>query len=104
MRIKHALLIAALALGSVFVAAPSQAAVATCKGLPATIIGTVADDELLGTPLTDVVQLGAGNDTFSDLGGHDVICGGSGNDSIAAGDGSDYVQGDGGDDKISGEA
>ncbi len=104
MRITHALLIAVLSLGTVFVAAPTQAAVATCKGLPATIIGTVADDELVGTPLTDVVQLGAGNDRFSDLGGHDVICGGPGSDIIAGGEGSDYIQGDGGNDKISGEA
>jgi Ca2+-binding RTX toxin-like protein len=103
MRIKHALVTGVLALAAVLVAAPSQAAVASCKGLPATIVGTVADDELVGTPLPDVVQLGAGNDRFSDLGSGDVICGGPGNDTIAGGDGSDYIQGDGGNDKISGE-
>ncbi len=104
MRIQLGVLIGALTLTPVFLAAPSQAVAPTCKGIPATIVGTVADDELLGTPLNDVVQLGGGNDTFSDLGGNDIICGGPGNDSIGGGDGSDYIQGDGGNDGISGEA
>jgi Ca2+-binding RTX toxin-like protein len=104
MRIKLGVLIGVLTLTPVFLAAPSQAAAPTCKGVPATIVGTVADDEFVGTPLTDVVWLGPGNDKFTDLGGNDVICGGRGNDSIGGGDGSDYIQGDGGKDEISGEA
>ena len=60
MRIKLGVLIGVLALTPVFLAPPSQAAAPTCKGIPATIVGTVADDELLGTPLNDVVWLGPG--------------------------------------------
>lgn len=104
MRIQLGVLTGVLTLTPILLAAPSQAAEATCKGIPATIVGTVADDEIVGTSLTDVVQLRGGNDTFSDLGGNDIICGGPGKDSIGGGDGSDYIQGDGGNDEISGEA
>lgn len=104
MRITHSLLIAALSLTPLAAVATSEAApVRTCKGLPATIVGTAGDDELIGTPLDDVVWLGPGDDRFTDTGGNDVICGGPGNDTIAAGAGSDYVDGEGGHDKISGE-
>jgi Ca2+-binding RTX toxin-like protein len=104
MRISHGFLIGVLAITPALAATPSQALAGTCRGLTATITGTNGDDELQGTVLTDVVWLGAGNDTFTDLGGDDVICGGAGNDTLSGGDGNDYIDGGGGNDAISGGA
>lgn len=97
MRIRSVALTTVLACSPVFVALPAQA-VALCAGLPATIEGTSGDDTRLGTPLRDVVALGAGNDTFDGLGGDDIICGGTGKDRLAGGDGNDRVYGDAGKD------
>ena len=103
MRLRSVALTAVLACAPVLVALPAQAA-ATCAGLPATIEGTSGNDSMLGTPLNDVVVLGAGHDSFDGLGGDDIICGGPGKDKLAGGDGNDRVFGDAGKDYFIGDA
>ncbi len=103
MRIRPVVLTAILACAPVLVALPAEA-VATCGGLPATIEGTSGNDEMLGTPLKDVVALGAGNDSFDGLGGDDIICGGAGKDRLAGGEGNDRIFGDAGKDYFIGDA
>lgn len=66
----------------------------TCAGLPATIVGTDADDDLNGTGGADVVSLGAGNDQFRGGGGDDVVCGGPGRDSLYGDEGDDWLDGE----------
>lgn len=61
-----------------------RVASASCLGLPATIVGTSADDQLKGTSRNDVIDGGAGNDRITGGGGSDVICGGDGNDRLDA--------------------
>lgn len=59
----------------------------TCKGQPATIVGTSGDDVRTGTPGRDVMVGLAGNDKLSGLEGDDTICGGAGNDTLYGGPG-----------------
>lgn len=67
-----------------------------CFGVPATIIGTEARDELTGTPGNDVIAANGGDDLVFALAGDDLICGGPGNDSFVPGLGDDRVDGGGG--------
>ena len=62
----------------------------TCKGTPATIVGTEGDDVRTGTPGPDVMLGLGGNDNFSGLGGNDVICGAKGNDTLKGGPGTTF--------------
>ena len=55
------------------------------------IIGTAADDNLLGTHCADTIDAGAGDDNIDARGGNDTIMGGSGADHIIAGAGNDAV-------------
>src|SRR5512145_3231403 len=72
--------------------------VPTCKGKPATIIGTAGNDNLRGTNGDDViVGLGGDDDIFA-FGGNDTICGGEGVDELFGQDGNDTVIGEGGND------
>ena len=90
---------AALVIGPVVaVAAPAQAQVPTCLGLPATIIGTAGSDVITGTPGDDVIIGLAGNDTIYGNGGNDRLLGGFGDDTIYGGDGDDRLEGDPGTD------
>ena len=73
-----------------------------CKGVKATIRGTEGDDELVGTPGTDVFRARRGDDEIRGGGGSDLICGGPGDDRIGAGAGSDQVKGREGADHIAG--
>jgi Ca2+-binding RTX toxin-like protein len=105
MRITHGVLVGVLAITPALLSAPSQALAETCRGLPVTIHGTTdGDDEVAGTPLDDVVSLGAGNDRFNDIGGNDVICAGPGRDTINGGPGNDFIDGGAGNDRIAGGA
>ena len=92
--------------------APASAAVPTCFGQPATIVGTAGDDSLRSDPMvTDVIWAGGGNDYIS--GGWpeerlpeypaDLLCGGSGNDRVTGGPGDDRISGGGGDDDVRGD-
>ncbi len=102
MRIHHGISVGVLALVPVLAAVPSHAAAATCHGLIVTIQGTAGDDVIVGTPLPDVVSLGAGDDEFSDLGGSDVVCGAGGDDVLSGESGNDLLDGGPGNDKMSG--
>ena len=64
-----------------------------CRGLAATIVGTVGDDRLTGTRGVDVVLGLGGNDVLRGLGGDDVLCGGPGADDLAGGQGDDWLYG-----------
>jgi hypothetical protein len=96
----------------------AEAQVATCLGLPATIIGTPGHDVLNGTPGNDVIIGLAGDDTINGLGGNDTLFGDAcgktakpisaaqattdGNDKLNGGDGNDTLYGAGGNDKLNG--
>jgi predicted extracellular nuclease len=76
--------------------------VATCNGLPATIIGTPGDDVINGTNGNDVIVAMGGNDTVNGGNGNDVICGNAGDDTINGGNGVDSLFGSFGDDTLDG--
>ena len=73
---------------------PSGAAPPTCKGIPATIVGTSGNDVLSGTPGRDVTVGLTGNDKLSGLAGNDLICGGYGADRLHGGSGNDSLAGE----------
>jgi uncharacterized repeat protein (TIGR01451 family) len=77
-------------------------AVATCRGVPATIVGTAGDDAITGTGGPDVIATLGGNDTIASLAGRDLVCAGSGNDHIGAGSAADRVFGGAGNDRLLG--
>lgn len=64
------------------------------------IIGTAADDNLLGTNCGETVDGRAGDDNIDARGGSDTVIGGDGNDHIIAGSGNDVVYAGGGDDIV----
>jgi serralysin len=67
-------------------------------------IATDENDTVTGSGETNVLDLGAGDDTGSGLGGNDAILGGAGVDTIDGGDGNDNLQGGAGDDNLRGGA
>ena len=71
-----------------------------CQGLPATIVGTNADDDIYGTPGADVIVGGGGDDRIRGAGGSDRVCGKSGDDEITDDVGAQIVSGGGGDDEV----
>lgn len=81
-----AVLLLALGPGAAGAFAPASAQ-PTCAGLAATIVGTNARDDLVGTEGSDVVVMLNGDDHF--WGG-----GGSGRDVVCGGPGVDHVEGD----------
>jgi Ca2+-binding RTX toxin-like protein len=83
---------------------PSGAAPPTCKGIPATIVGTSGNDVLSGTPGRDVIVGMTGNDKLSGLAGNDLICGGKGKDKLIGGKGKDTLIGGKGKDTLIGGA
>jgi hypothetical protein len=83
---------------------PSDAAawLSSCKGIPATIVGTNGNDVRKGTPGRDVIVGLAGNDKLSGLASNDLICGGSGKDTLKGGKGKDKLYGQKGKDTLKG--
>ena len=81
---------------------PNDGCPITCKGKPATIVGTSGDDRLSGTPAADVIVGVGGNDKLSGLAGNDVICGGDGKDTLKGGKGNDKLLGEAGKDTLKG--
>jgi Ca2+-binding RTX toxin-like protein len=82
-----------------------------CAGRMATIRGTTADDEIVGTNKRDVIAAGAGDDKIRTSASNDVICanrgfdtlrGGRGRDLLVGGPGSDLLLGGPGIDRIFG--
>jgi Ca2+-binding RTX toxin-like protein len=82
-----------LGLGLATTAARPAAAVVTCLGFPATIVGGAVGE---------VIQGGAGNDVINGLGGNDEIFGGGGNDIICGDDGNDFLDGEEANDLLNG--
>src|SRR3990172_92395 len=74
----------------------ANAAVLSCDGFVAIIIGTSGDDLINGTPGDDVIMGLAGNDIINGNGGDDIICSGSGSDVVTTESGDDYLHGEGG--------
>lgn len=77
-------------------------ATSTCRGVPATIVGTPGADMLLGTGGPDVIAGLSGGDTVVGRSGRDLICSGGGNDRVVAGPAADRVFGAGGADRLLG--
>jgi Ca2+-binding RTX toxin-like protein len=77
---------------------------ATCKGNPATIVGTPGKDVLSGTGGRNVIAGLGGNDSLSGLAGNDLICGGKGNDKVKGGKGNDTLIGGANADRLFGGA
>jgi hypothetical protein len=78
------------------------AATASCKGKPATIVGTSGSDVRVASQGKDVIAALGGSDTVSGLGGNDLICGGAGKDTLKGGKGKDSLLGQKGKDALSG--
>lgn len=74
----------------------------TCRGVPATVVGTAGADRLTGTPAPDVVAGLGGGDSIAGLTGRDLICAGGGNDRVVAGPAADRVFGGRGADRLLG--
>jgi Ca2+-binding RTX toxin-like protein len=64
--------------------------------------GTDGPDRITGTPFSDPIYSGKGDDTVVGLAGSDCISAGPGNDSVKAGPGNDRIDGGTGADRISG--
>ena len=85
------------------VAAPTQgAAVPTCAGRAATIVGTPGHDEIHGTAGRDVIVGRGGNDDIEGRRGNDLICGNRGNDELEGDRGADRLIGGKGHDEAEG--
>ena len=83
--------------------APPPPPVPTCKGRPATVVGTPGRDRLKGTARRDVIAALAGNDDVRGLAGNDLVCAGAGKDVVKAGAGKDLVLGGSGRDRLFGQ-
>jgi hypothetical protein len=81
---------------------PPGVATATCRGLPATIVGTDGSDVRTGSLGQDVIAGLGGNDALSGIAGNDVICGGAGKDTLRGGKGKDSLLGQKGKDTLKG--
>jgi Ca2+-binding RTX toxin-like protein len=85
-----------------FVTPPVPTPMATCKGKPATIVGTEGNDKLSGTAAADVIAALGGSDKVSGAAGNDRICGGTGKDALTGGKGNDKLYGEAGKDTLKG--
>jgi Ca2+-binding RTX toxin-like protein len=83
-------------------APPPGAGPPTCKGKPATVVGTNGNDVRSGTPGKDVIVGLGGKDKLSGLAGNDLICGGTGKDTLKGGKGKDKLYGQKGKDTLRG--
>ncbi|HWM63419.1 MAG TPA: hypothetical protein VNP96_05450 [Solirubrobacterales bacterium] len=75
---------------------------ATCRGVPATKVGTAGHDTITGTGGRDVIATFGGNDVIASLAGRDLVCAGRGNDYVGAGSAADRVFGGAGKDRLLG--
>lgn len=75
---------------------------ATCRGVPATLVGTRGDDVLIGSGDIDVIVAFAGNDSVFAFSGRDLVCAGSGRDHVGGGTAADRVFGGAGGDRLLG--
>jgi CSLREA domain-containing protein len=79
-----------------------EAALPSCNGVTATLVGTEGADKLSGTPGADVIVALGGKDTVRGLAGKDRLCGGAGKDRLVGGGGKDRLLGEGGKDRLRG--
>ena len=106
-----------VAAGAAFVGTgPGAAAPAApaCHGHRATVwhagsaggplVGTAADDVIVGGPGKDKIRGRGGDDLICGLAGDDTIVGGQGDDRVDAGGGDDRATGGGGDDRLAGKS
>ncbi len=84
--------------------APPSTLPSTCKGKPATHVGTPGDDLIKGTNGPDVIAGLGGDDKIKGFGGKDLICGGDGADIIKGANRADRLFGENGHDRIFGGA
>ena len=75
---------------------------ATCRGVPATVVGTGGNDALVGTTAPDVIAAFGGDDSIASLSGRDLVCAGRGSDRVGAGSAADRVFGGAGKDRLLG--
>ncbi len=66
------------------------------------VIGSVQDDEILGSSVANVLNGGEGNDTIDGRDGNDLLVGGFGNDAMLGRDGDDTLMPGAGDDILVG--
>ena len=83
---------------------PEPEPVASCDGVPATIVGGPKRDVITGTPRRDVIVARGGNDRIDTRGGDDLVCAGGGDDRVLGGGGDDRLLGQAGADRLLGEA
>lgn len=76
----------------------------TCRGVPATTLGTAGNDTIVGSAGRDVIATFGGDDTIVSLAGRDMVCAGSGNDYVGGGAAADRVYGETGADRLVGRA
>ena len=93
------LLASAALLASLTVAIPASAAVPTCDGQPATLVG---EGFIPGTDGPDVIVGSGSDDTIEGGKGRDIICGAKGDDTLKGEEGRDRLFGGGDDDDIFG--
>src|SRR5918994_2144609 len=82
------------ALAAVLIAAffqPAHPAAPVCGGVPATLVGTAANDVLTGTEGDDVIVGLGGSDKLAGGGGADLVCGGDGADRLFGGGDADQL-------------
>ncbi len=74
----------------------------TCRGVPATIVGTRGNDVLVGSGSSDVVVSFGGDDTIYAFSGRDLVCAGPGRDYAGGGTAADRLIGGSGTDRLVG--
>lgn len=74
----------------------------SCRGVAATIVGSVGDDDIAGSGGPDVIVSFGGDDTIASLAGRDLVCAGNDDDHVTAGSAADRVYAGTGRDRILG--
>ena len=93
---------ASLGTGPHEASAAEDAAVPSCRGRTATIVGTDRNDRIKGSPGPDVIVGRGGDDVIRGEQGNDVLCGGYGNDELVGLAGNDRLSGGPGEDGLFG--
>jgi 4-amino-4-deoxy-L-arabinose transferase-like glycosyltransferase len=71
-----------------------------CDGMVPNILGSSADDRIVGSDGDDIIHGLGGNDRIIGKSGNDVICGGQGNDTLSGESGDDKLIGNEADDTL----
>jgi hypothetical protein len=103
-RVTHARLAPGLTINQPFLNPQTQIEAQSCKGEPATHLGTNGKDKIRGTPEDDVVVALGGKDNVKTRSGDDLVCAGGGRDGVQGKGGDDRLYGQGGSDRLNGGA